>query len=181
MTGKQLIALSLALFFIIQSNAPAIVSNRDWTVVSLDRGISLRYPSSWWPSSISKERVDIMSSKGGAEGVRIRHGQAEIIAAIVHVASKTSLDQLISQSVRDQILVSQDNLAASARNGCGYLEKVVSLDELGPGFFVVNTAYFCELDKVGLVVTLRNWQGDKRQAEYEGIVLRLVRSVRRQY
>jgi hypothetical protein len=157
----------------------ASAGNQNWKTLAMTGGIALQYPDTWWPVSADKDRLNILSSKGGAEGVVIQKNQAQIIASTAPDAAGDSFDRLIALSVGKQTVVSTEELAATAPHGCMRLREVVSLEGVGPATYVSDTAIFCDTGLASVIVLLRNWQTDEQQSQYQEVALRMARSIRR--
>jgi hypothetical protein len=173
------IALLLAL------HGVAFASTDAWLRFSSSHHFSVAYPATWFRIGGSTDRLQILSSKGGAEGVIIRHGQAEIVVMEAYNSSKT-LPQIIDYYTQGvPVLSRRDVPNEPGKEGCGSLEEVISKEGAVPSADspirvpnIINTDFFCEVNGLKLVTLLRNWEGDERQAEYEDVALRMAKSIR---
>lgn len=168
----------VALF--LMGGAYAVAIDGHWKVYAITESLTLRYPATWWPVSIDRGRIDIRSSKGGAEGVGIRRGQAEIIVSAQAVDPTATLDQAIERNIHgNKILSERDIKIGDSRidKGCPRLREVTSIDEIGPDTFIVNTGIFCDLDNKRIVVLLRTWENDERLREYQHVAEKISRSI----
>jgi hypothetical protein len=157
----------------------AAAGNQNWKTLAMTGGIALQYPDTWWPVSAEKERLNILSSKGGAEGVVIQKNQAQIIVSTAPQPAGDSFDRLIALSVGKQTVVSTAELAATAPHGCMRLREVLSREEVGPTSYVSATAIFCDTGLTSVTVLLRAWQNDEQLRQYQEVALRMARSIRR--
>src|SRR5487761_159930 len=73
-----------------QSTVPAT-----WKSFTSSTGFSVKYPGSWFPKGTSKDRLMILSSRGGAEAIVIKGGQAVISVMEVEGYVNSSLAQVI--------------------------------------------------------------------------------------
>lgn len=178
MTKRILCLLSVTILLLTESTVRPAASEVRWKTLSMSDGVTLRYPSSWWPISVSAKRLNILSSRGGAEGVVIHDGQGEIIATISAKDPSLSFDDFVDGNLRDQAVLSREILLSPGRGRCSRLMKIVSLTEEGPNSFVANTGIFCEINNDRVIVLLRNWQGDSHQSHYQDVALRMAQSIR---
>jgi len=151
-----------------------------WKRFASHTGFSVLYPATWLGTRVSENRLDILSSAGGAEGVVIRRGQAVIVVRELQGAATASLSDLIDVTTDDDSVLSRQELHGEAAHGqgCTTLTEVVSRVELGPGAHNIVTAFYCELHGRKFGTLLRNWEGDKRQEEYQRVALHVARSLR---
>jgi len=156
----------------------AVAGEQSWKTIAMSDGISLQYPPTWWPISVSGKRVDLLSSKGGAEGVVIQQNQAEIITSVVARSSSSSFDEFIASNLGNQTVLSREEIASAGPAGCSRLHQVISREEEGPGAYVANTGIFCEIGTARVIVLLRNWENDNQQKHYQHMALRMARSIR---
>jgi hypothetical protein len=157
----------------------AAAGNQNWRTLAMTGGIALQYPDTWWPVSAQQDRLNILSSKGGAAGVIIQKNQAQIIVSTSPQAAGDSFDRLIALSVGKQTVVSTQELAATAPHGCMRLREVVSLEEVAPTSYLSATAIFCDTGLSSVTVLLRARQNDAHLRQYQEVALRMARSIRR--
>lgn len=69
--------------------------------------------------------------------------------------------------------------------GCRELREIISKESAvppedvpGPVPYIINTEYFCEMNKHKYVTVLRNFEGDEKQAIYQQVALRVAESLR---
>ena len=158
-----------------------------WLTFTSSTGFSVKYPASWFPKGTAKDRLMILSSRGGAEALIIQGGQAVITVRQADRNEGSSLTQIIdyyNQNV--DVLLRQDirNENPGSR-GCRELREIESKeaavppeDVPGPVPYIVNTDYFCEVNKHVYVTVLRNFYGDNKQSAYQKIALRIAESLR---
>ena len=172
-------ASKLALVF-IASGYLAHAETESWRTHSLGPSLEVQIPATWRVlESSSPERLAILSAKQGAEGVVIGPNEAEIIVA-VEPASK-SVDELIRQNVRDAPIVSRHSMGAAdggKAHPCASFEEVVTKEEVGPNTFVTDTGLFCQLHDSAVVLLLRYWPNDARQAIYQNIAREMMSTIR---
>jgi hypothetical protein len=56
----------------------AFAASDGWHLFRSSAGFSVLYPRTWVRNGVSTDRLQVRSSKGGAEGIGIKQGQAEI-------------------------------------------------------------------------------------------------------
>lgn len=165
----------------------AFAASGGWRLFRSSAGFSVSYPGTWVRNGVSADRLQVRSSKGGAEGVGIKRGQAEITVMEAPESSKQTLAQVIAYYTQDTTVLSQkDVLRETAPKGCSNLKEVTSKEAvISPGDSpisvptVINTDFFCEVGGHKIVILLRNWDGDKRQQEYQQIALQIAKGIRR--
>ena len=128
----------------------------------------------------------ILSSRGGAEGVIIKRGQA-VISVVQEGNTESTLAQVIDRYTQETNIVSRRairNENAGGR-GCRDLQEILSRENAvptqdvpKPAPVIINTEYFCEVNKRKFVTVLRNFEGDKGQEMYQHIALRVAKSLR---
>jgi len=129
----------------------------------------------------------ILSSRGGAEAVVIKRGQAVISVWEEADYLNSTLSKVMDHHIQGTDVLSRKNIHnqnADDRD-CRDLKEIVSKegavppeDVPGPVPYIINTEYFCEVNGHKYVTVLRNFEGDKRQAMYEQIALRIAESLR---
>lgn len=158
-----------------------------WKSFTGNTGFSVRYPNSWVRKGISNDSLTILSSKGGAEGVIIKKGQAMISVGEASEHASSSLSRAIKYYTQDEDIISKRDIANDdiVDRGCDDLHEVISKegivppqDVLGHVPYVVNTEFFCKANGHVYVTVLRNFEGDKKQAAYQQIALQVARSLR---
>jgi hypothetical protein len=68
---------------------------------------------------------------------------------------------------------------------CSGLERVVLKEEAVPAEgmpkpvpYFIYTEFFCELGNRKIVLILKNWEGDKKQKEYQQVASKMAESIR---
>jgi hypothetical protein len=168
---------------IAQNTAPTT-----WKSFKSSTGFSVKYPDSWFPKGISKDRLTILSSRGGAEALIITGGQAVISVMEADGSEGSSLAQVIDHYSHDVHILSShdihnDNVGSQ---GCRELREIISTeaavppeDVPGPVPYIINTEYFCAVNEHIYVTALRNFDGDNKQAAYQRVALRVAESLRK--
>jgi len=144
---------------------------------------AVMYPRGWWRFGISPDRLQILSSKGGAKGLIIKQGQAYI--SVKEDSSTMSLSGLIDYYTSDATILSRRTIALQpSNNGCATLTEVISREPALPQEwvslpvgYITNTNFFCEAEGRKIVTVLRNWEVDRRQEEYQRTALRVAKSI----
>lgn len=116
----------------------------------------------------------------------IKHGQAEITALEAEGSPIKTLTQAIGHYTKGSSVLLRRSLPnAAANQGCSEIEEVISKEEPVPPIDspirmprIVNTDFFCDLGDHKIVILLRNWEGDKRQAEYQRVAFEMAKSIR---
>ncbi len=164
----------------------AIASTEGWQRFKSSTGFSVSYPGSWFRAGISTDRLQLRSSKGGAEGVGIKQGQAEITVMEAQASSSQTLAQVIAYYTQDARVLSHRNVPVKAsKGGCSELAEITSKEPAVPPADspinvpnIINTDFFCEVHGRKIVTLLRNWEGDKRQEGYQQVALQMAKGVR---
>jgi hypothetical protein len=158
-----------------------------WRKFRSSTGFSVRYPANWFRKGVSKDRLLVLSSRGGAEGLIINRGQAFISVVEERKYEGLPLRALIDYFTARARVLSQRTVrnGDAGSRGCRVLQEVVSRapivppeDVPGPVPYVIDTGYFCQIGRKRYVTSLRNFEGDKRQASYREIALRVAESLR---
>lgn len=160
---------------------------RSWKEFKSNTGFSVAYPAAWHRIGVSEDRLEILSSPGGAEAVVIKRGQGEIIVVELHGAPDTTLSELIDQDTRSDVSIlarGEIHNERAQKGACSDLKRVVSEEEPVPSKdvpirvpYVINTAFYCEINGRRFRTLLRNWQGEKRQEEYQRIAQHVAQSL----
>jgi hypothetical protein len=163
-----------------------VASSDGWQRFRSSNRFSVRYPGAWARNGVSTDRLQLLSSKGGAEGIGIKPGQAEITVMEAQAPLTLTLAEVIALYTLDTIVLSREDIPVeAAARGCSELKEVTSKEPAIPQEdspisvpIIINTDFFCEVDGRKIVTLLRNWEGDKRQQEYQGVALRMAKGVR---
>lgn len=177
---KAVVALLLTL------GVAAFASTDGWQRFSSSKHFSVLYPGGWFRTGVSTDRLQLRSSKGGAEGIVIKRGQAEITVMEAQASSTQTLSEVIAYYTQDTTLLSRRDFPDGAgKRGCSNLKEITSKEPAIPPAdspisvpTIINTDFFCEVDGHKIVTLLRNWDGDKRQEEYQQVALRMAKSIR---
>lgn len=164
----------------------AFAASDGWRLFRSSAGFSVSYPGTWVRNGVSTDRLQVRNSKGGAEGVGIKQGQAEITVMKAPESSKQTLAHVIAYYTQDTTVLSQKDVPGKVGpHGCSNLKEVISRESaIPPGDSpisvpaIINTDFFCEVDRRKIVTLLRNWEGDKRQQEYQQVALRMTKEIR---
>jgi hypothetical protein len=164
----------------------AFASTDGWRRFSSSTHFSVLYPGGWFRTGVSKDRLQLLSSRGGAEGVGIKQGQAEITVMEAQASSTRTLAEVIAYYTQDTTVLSRRDVPAeTGKSGCSELKEVTSKEPAIPPADspisvpnIINTDFFCEVDGRKIVTLLRNWEGDKRQEEYQRVALRMAKGIR---
>lgn len=180
---------SVAAFLMI--NSTAMVATTDgWRLFRSDNGFTVRYPSHWIRFETSEDYLQLKSSKGGAEGVIIKPGQALLTVTEADSSSGKPLPQVIRYYTKETTVLSERALPSdTSPQACHSLTEVVSREPLvpledvpkdmvGKVPYMINTELFCVLGSRTMATLLRNYESDKQQAIYQGIALRMAKSIR---
>jgi hypothetical protein len=177
---KQVLVVILLL-----STGFLIASAEIWPRFIKPGGFSVLYPPNWFRVGLSKDRLQLLSSAGGAKGVVIKDRQAEITVIEADAAPGKTLAQVITYYTEDTSVISQQELPMEPYGrGCATLIEVVSREQPVPQADtpikvrdIINTDFFCVAGAHTIVTLLRNWEGDNRQAEYQEVAVRMARSI----
>lgn len=160
-----------------------------WEEFKSSTGFRTVYPTSWFRIGMSsKDRLRILSSEGGAEGIVIKRGQAEIIVVELQGSPSATLSQLIDEDSREEALIlsRRDIRREHVEQGsCGGLKEVISKQDAVPPDdvpvhvpYIINTDFYCEINGRRFSTLLKNWQGDKHQERYQRVALEIAESLR---
>jgi hypothetical protein len=161
--------------------------SQSWQQFSSSTGFSVAYPSNWFRTGVSPDRLAILSSKGGAEGVIIKDRQAEITVIEAPKSEKTTLEQVIADDMKGSSILSRRFLTIEhpVERGCSNLIEITSKEQVIPAEYaavkvpyIVNTGFYCEVKGHKYITLLRNTLGDVRQEKYRSTALHIVESLR---
>ncbi len=166
-------------FLVLWVGATQAGAGVSWKQFESQDGFSVMYPPTWFPIGISENRLNILSSEGGSEGVVIPNDQAEITVTRLTGRNKATLAEVAELDTRAERVLSRRNLqiGGPARQGCAGLLEITSKEEMGPRAYIVASRY-CEIQGDRFVTILRCWCGDTRQRQYERTALRVRESFR---
>jgi hypothetical protein len=157
-----------------------------WKTFVSSTGFSVRYPENWFRKGISKDRLMILSSEGGAEAIVIKKGQAMIFVVEASEYPRSSLSQVIDRYTQNVAVLSRQDITNKevVGRGCHDLREIVSKERVVPSEdvpkpapYLINTEFFCEIDEHVYVTALRNFECDKKQAMYQQTALRIAKSL----
>jgi hypothetical protein len=176
----------LMFLLLVLGGGMAVASADGWQRFSSSNGFSVLYPVAWVRNGASTDRLQLRSSQGGAEGIGIKQGQAEITVMEAQESSKQTLAQVIATYTQDTTVLSRKDVpGAAASRGCSELKEVTSREPAVPPEdspisvpTIINTDFFCEVQGRKIIALLRNWEGDKRQSEYQQVALRMAKGIR---
>jgi hypothetical protein len=164
----------------------AFAKTDGWQRFNSSNRFSVLYPGSWFRTGVSTDRLQLLSSKGGAEGIGIKQGEAEITVMEAQASSTQTLTEVIVNYTQDTTVISHRDVPVEAgKGGCSELKEVTSEEPAIPRADspikvpnIINTDFFCEVAGRKIVTLLRNWEGDKRQEEYQQVALRMAKGIR---
>ncbi len=176
----------LAFAFLVMLAATSLASMDTWQRFSSSSCFSVSYPATWFRIGVSADRLQLLNSKDGAEGIVIKRGQAEITVVEGEGSPTKTLEEVIHYYTKGASILASESIPADADDqGCRNLKEIISKEEPVPSAdtpisvpHVVNTDFFCELGGHKVVVLLRNWEGDDRQREYQLVALQMAKSIR---
>ena len=101
-------------------------------------------------------------------------------------SAKQTLAQVIAYYTQDTTVLSQKDVPGEpVPKSCSNLKEVISKESaIPPGDStisvpaIINTDFFCEVDGHKVVTLLRNWEGEKRQEQYQQVALRVAKGIR---
>jgi hypothetical protein len=160
-----------------------------WKQFRSDVGFVVSYPSTWFRiGTASKDRLQILTSEGGAEGIVIKRGQAELMVRELEGSRSRTLAQVIKRDTSENSSIqSRRDLwnRKVAKDECGSFTEVVSQEEAVPSKDVpvhvppiINTDFYCEINGRKFSILAKNWEGDKRQQYYQHVALQVARTLR---
>jgi len=158
-----------------------------WRPFMSSRGFSVVYPGSWFRRGASKDSLSIVSSKGGAEALIIKHGQGLISVVEEGASTRGGIEAVIDRYVGKSTLLSRRKIRNSraAPQGCDFLEELIVREPAVPPEDVpgsapnlIYTEYFCAIGQHKYVAILKNYEGDRLQRDYRAVALRVAESIR---
>jgi hypothetical protein len=172
--------------FLLTLLGAAFASPDGWQRFSSSNHFSVLYPGGWIRTGVSTDRLQLRSSKGGAEGIGIKQGQADITVIDAQSSSTQTLAEVIANYTQDTTVLSRRDVPPEAgKGGCRELKVVTSKEPAIPPADsaikvpnIINTDFFCVVGGRKIGTLLRNWEGDKRQEEYQQVALHMAKSVR---
>jgi hypothetical protein len=184
---KMLAACILSLALVVSLAVAQSNVRGDWKSFKSTAGFSVEYPTSWFPKGISRDRLTILSSGGGAGAIVIKRGQAMISVMEERRYTDSTLSRMIDRYTQDTNVLSRKSVhnESAGAQGCRDLQEVISREGAVPPAgvpgavpYIINTEYFCEISRRKYVTVLRNFEGDQKQAAYQQVALRLAESLR---
>jgi hypothetical protein len=174
--------------FFLAVTVGLFASAEGWKQFRSSKDFSVMYPETWFKIGVSSDRLALRSSRGGAEGVGIKRGQAEIDVMEAPESSDKTLSQVIDYYLFGASVLSRKDIVRGVqRDGsCSDLKEVVSKGEVVPAEdipipipvpYFIYTGFFCEVDGHKIVTMLRNWKGDARQQQYQQVALGIAKSI----
>jgi hypothetical protein len=180
--------VALVVLMLLQCRGQDAIRRPGWEEFKSSTGFRVAYPMAWFRIGASKDRLRILSSEGGAEGIVIKRGQAEIMVVELDGLPSATLSQLIDEDTREEaaILLRRDIHNGHAQKGsCINLKEVVSEQDAVPPNdvpthvpYIINTDFYCEINGRKFSTLLKNWQGDKQQEQYRRAALEIAKSLR---
>lgn len=183
----RLIAAFLAVlastFALAYSQATAPAGTESWPRFTSSTGFSVAYPSGWHRIGVSTDRLQILSSGGGAEGVIIRRGQALI--TVIAVGRAGDLQGAVARENRFATVISRRRITVSGTLGPGPICEITSRSPaVPPGDTLrmvpdeISTEFFRPLGSQIIAVRVLNWAGDRHQREYQAVGAAMAASLR---
>jgi hypothetical protein len=170
-----------AIIIILLAGAVSAFASTDAWQQFRGKGFSIMYPGTWFKLKTLPDSLEILSPKYD-EDRGIKHGQAQIA---VGESLGSSLAEVINDNTQGVSVLSRRDISAEpeSEQGCGELSEVVVKDVIQPPSQVRNyitTFFFCEADrqKIVQVILTNDWEGDKRQEQYQQVALRIAKSIR---
>lgn len=176
---------SLILCGLVGAAAMTVGASYQWKVFeSRTQHFRVSYPASWnllegVGGAVYADRLDIINFPNSerAEGVVLKKGGAEI--SVSGPPSGVRTVQAWIHTFNDTLIEHGDvPVSAPSPGGCRKLQRVISRDEIGPGTYFVNTAYYCSTDDRFFQIQLVNWQGDPHERQLQRIALQVALSLR---
>lgn len=172
--------------FILMFSVLAFASEDVWQRFNSSHHFSVAYPGAWFRFGVSPDRLQIRSSKGGAEGIVIDKGQAEIVVMEADGSPAKTLVQVIKSDTQGAVVLSTRDVPTEPnRQSCSVLKEVISKEEAIPAEdspisvpLIINTEILCVIDGHVITTLLRNWEGDSRQEDYRQVALQMAKSIR---
>jgi len=162
-------------------------SQAAWKELRSSKGFSITYPGSWFWQDISSDRLDILSSKRHAEAVVIDKGEASISVSAEPRSPVKTFAEVVNYYAQGTAPLSERNVLSPGRGSCDRLREVVwkeppvSPEDVPAQVHLTDFVYtglFCGVRNRTIVVILTNWDGDRQEARYRQIALKMAKSIR---
>jgi hypothetical protein len=169
------------------------VSAAEWKTFNGTAGFSIMYPSDWVSNQSANFLGLVSDNRWGTTSVGLASNQAEIM--VERKPPPETLESL-TKTMRYgdppgadptlKFLLQKDFAAQSRPSSCKRLREAADNFLIVERFFSTNDpvprltedSYFCEVPGAVVAIELIYWKGDKREAEYRQIALRMAQSLR---
>lgn len=160
-----------------------------WREFRSSKTFTVEYPADWFRQGISPDRLDILSSSGHLTAVVIEKGEADISVAEEPEPARRPLAEVIHYYENGAPVLLRKSISPEQPEACERLDEIVwkeapvPLEDVAPSMRphltdFIYTGLFCQIKGRIVVLILKNWQGDKKQKEYQEIALRMAKSIR---
>lgn len=85
----------IVLVLLMGLGSMAFAAPYGWHLFRSTAGFSVLYPGTWVRNGVSADRLQVRSSRGGAEGIGIKQGQAEITVMEAPESTQKTLAQVV--------------------------------------------------------------------------------------
>jgi len=155
----------------------AVASEPGWLEYHGEAGFFALYPKGWTVLEKVAGRLDIVSPGKRAEGVIIAPGQSNIVVVEIENPGGKDFDSMLVNP-GEMIKRKEIPIDGSNKNGCGNVYEIDELIEVVPGYNQVKQNYFCRINNRVFDVYILNWEDDYNIHLNEGVVIRLVQSLK---
>lgn len=172
-------ALEILAFLLVFFSASQDVSGQygPWKKFTSTTGFSVMYPSTWYRAAGTPDGLAISSEGRWVEGVGITDDEGAISVLELRSTGDTTLSDLIAGDTVADSLVSSRVIPGSGPGHRHCMEGVWRSKD-GPGTYEIDTAIYCDIGGRRFAVALRNFEGDRREKEYQRVALYMARSLR---
>ena len=144
---------------------------------------AVQYPASWHRLDGTPDILDITNFQrsGPQDGIATAVGGAEITVTGA-LPGVRSVDDWIRRDLpdSDDNAASEDNVSIPkpASGGCVRLKQASWREQISPGVYFAETAYYCTTDAGLYKVSLMNWQNDPNQSRLRELAVKIALSLR---
>jgi hypothetical protein len=185
-----------AIIIVLLAGAVSAFASTDSWKQFHGKGFSVMYPGTWFELAVSPDRLDLLSSKHGhLHALVVKYGYAGVTVSEAPKSTWTegtplkTLAQVMDYYTKDGSVLWRRVIPGEpgGQQGCNDLKEVVVKDAVVPPedlptgaqvSYFIDTNFFCEADGHKIVISLKNWEGDKRQEQYQEVALRMAKSIR---
>ena len=172
------------LHLVIITGVSAAQTSHGWTHFVSSSGFSTSYPSTWLRRGDSSNRLDIVDSKQGAEGMIASPTQRNIMVFAMDTTESFATFRSRYTHGLTILRPGRNHKHDAETYACNEPEIIVGSEPTVPPEDVaktppnfIRTMYFCKIADKGFVTILTNIEGDVHQRPYEKVALQITRRI----